>query len=302
MTWYIIWDCHGEKSVEVGTNQVNINYKDDDMYDAHDNDFEDCEDFEEESNAIAKEFYRMVTWAGPSKKKARVNKGNWRRNSRTSEEDRMEGAGEARSDSDEESYVDGSNEIMAPKPTHALTHIVRLRWDENTLNTKGAKREAFQSDCIKEFKEYYNYPNNYGEENRDRVVRAHLGRNFKHFLNKEKSRLMKHVNKILKSGYSKENIDITTMKPYYFSQRAWNSICDHWGTPQFKTKSINGTRARELVEFTSRNDAKPFDQKRSEKMAKIRSSQAELTPELSPTDEPSSPRTQKEIQLKKTSK
>ncbi|KAK1381298.1 hypothetical protein POM88_028042 [Heracleum sosnowskyi] len=278
----------------------------------------------------------------------------------------MEGAGKGRSDSDEESYVDGSNEmqvcnmtityerksrsscegdyptkppadakptidllnngkgLMAPKPKHTLTHIVRLRWDENTLNTKGVKRESFYNDCIKEFKEYYNYPKNYGEENGDRVVRAHLGRNFKHFLNKEKSRLMKHMNKLLKSGYSKEQIDITTMKPYYFSQRAWNSICDHWGTPQFQTKSINGTKARELVEFTPRSGAKPFDQRRSEidaereakgempitddefmtfvfdpcdpavkelheKMAQIRSSQAELTPELSPTDEPPPP-------------
>ncbi|KAK1365448.1 hypothetical protein POM88_041009 [Heracleum sosnowskyi] len=130
----------------------------------------------------------------PSKKKVRVNKGKARRNSRTSEEDRMEGVGEGRSDSDEESYVDGSNEmqvcnmtityerksrsscegdyptkpptdakptidllnngkgLMAPKPKHTLTHIVRLRWDENTLNTKGVKREAFYSDCIKEYK------------------------------------------------------------------------------------------------------------------------------------------------------
>ncbi|KAK1361943.1 hypothetical protein POM88_046417 [Heracleum sosnowskyi] len=319
---------------------------------------------------------RLVTWAGPCKKKARVNKGKAMRNNRTSVEDRMEGASEGCGDSDEESYVDGSNEmqvcnktiiyerksrsscegdyptkppadakptidllnngkgLMAPKPKHTLTHIVRLRWDENTLNTKGAKREAFYSDCIKEFKEYYNYPNNYGEENGDRVVRAHLGRNFKHFLNKEKSRMMKHVNKLLKSGYSKDQIDITTMKPYYFSQRAWNSICDHWGTSQFQKNSINGTKARELVEFTPRSGAKPFDQRRSEidaereakgempitddefmtfvydpcdpavkelqeKMAQIRSSQAELTPELSPTDEPPSPGTQKEIRLKK---
>ncbi|KAK1365444.1 hypothetical protein POM88_041005 [Heracleum sosnowskyi] len=137
----------------------------------------------------------QVTWAGPSKKKVRVNKGKARRNSRTSEEDRMEGAGEGRSDSDEESYVDGSNEmqvcnmiityerksrsscegdyptkpptdakptidllnngkgLMVPKPKHTLTHIVRLRWDENTLNTKGVKREAFYNDYIKEFKE-----------------------------------------------------------------------------------------------------------------------------------------------------
>ncbi|KAK1396374.1 hypothetical protein POM88_006237 [Heracleum sosnowskyi] len=45
MPWYTIWDCHGENRVEGGTNSVNINYRDDDMYDAHDDDFEDYEDF-----------------------------------------------------------------------------------------------------------------------------------------------------------------------------------------------------------------------------------------------------------------
>ncbi|KAK1347760.1 hypothetical protein POM88_053942 [Heracleum sosnowskyi] len=150
----------------------------------------------------------------------------------------------------EDMHILSPSVLMAPKPKHTLTDIVRLRWDENTLNTKGVKREAFYNDCIKEFKS----------------CESPSGRNFKHFLNKEKSRLMKHVNKLLKSGYSKEQIDITTLKPYYFSQRAWNSICDHWGTPQFQTKSINGTKARELVEFTPRSGAKPFDHRRSKEI------------------------------------
>ncbi|KAK1367533.1 hypothetical protein POM88_033625 [Heracleum sosnowskyi] len=52
------------------------------------------------------------------------------------------------------------------------------------------------------------------------------------------------------------------LKPHYFSQRAWNSICDHWGTPEFNMKSEKGKKARMMVEFTPRTGAKPFDQRR----------------------------------------
>ncbi|KAK1354149.1 hypothetical protein POM88_047405 [Heracleum sosnowskyi] len=44
MQWYTRWDCHGEKDMprdEVGTSSVNTNYRDDDMYYAYDDDFED---------------------------------------------------------------------------------------------------------------------------------------------------------------------------------------------------------------------------------------------------------------------
>ncbi|KAK1354367.1 hypothetical protein POM88_047623 [Heracleum sosnowskyi] len=62
MQWYTRWDCHGEKDMsrdEVGTSSVNTNYRDDDMYDAYD------DDFEEEPNATAKEFYKMDYYAYP---------------------------------------------------------------------------------------------------------------------------------------------------------------------------------------------------------------------------------------------
>ncbi|KAK1364160.1 hypothetical protein POM88_039721 [Heracleum sosnowskyi] len=145
----------------------------------------------------------------------------------------------------------------------------------------------------------------------------------------EKKRVTKHVNECLKCGYSPDAINIKEMlKPHYFSQRAWNSICDHWGTPEFNMKSEKGKKARMMVEFTPRTGAKPFDQRMEEidaereangempipddefmgmvydptdpvvkdlqeKMIKIRSSQAELD---EPTDELQSPRTQREIQ------
>lgn len=89
-----------------------------------------------------------------------------------------------------------------------------------------------------------------------------MKRNFKHFLNPEKKRLMKHVNELLETGYSEKVINIETMKPHYYSQRAWNAICHHWGTPVFQTRSEHGKNARKLVEFTPRTGAKPFDQRR----------------------------------------
>ncbi|KAK1353442.1 hypothetical protein POM88_052577 [Heracleum sosnowskyi] len=48
MPLYTIWDYHGGKDtprVQVGTSSSNINYRDDDMYDAHDDDFEDSRDW-----------------------------------------------------------------------------------------------------------------------------------------------------------------------------------------------------------------------------------------------------------------
>ncbi|XP_074346992.1 uncharacterized protein LOC141685809 [Apium graveolens] len=64
MKWYTRLDCHGEKDVpyvEVGTSS---NYKDDVMYDAHDDDdIEDCENFDEEPIEITKIFYKMLNAA-----------------------------------------------------------------------------------------------------------------------------------------------------------------------------------------------------------------------------------------------
>ncbi|KAL8156242.1 hypothetical protein AgCh_001369 [Apium graveolens] len=57
-------DCHGEKDLlcnNVGTSFGNTSYRYNDMYNVHDDDFEDCKDFDEEPNvtAKAKEFYEM---------------------------------------------------------------------------------------------------------------------------------------------------------------------------------------------------------------------------------------------------
>ncbi|KAK1361069.1 hypothetical protein POM88_045543 [Heracleum sosnowskyi] len=155
-------------------------------------------------------------------------------------------------------FLKNDKGLFQATPKKMLGHIVRLKWDEHTLNTKGAKREAFYDSCIKKFKIY-------DPEDGDRVVRAHLKRNFKSYLNAERGRLMEDVNKILKRGYPESVINIRLMRPYYFSQRAWNAICDHWETPEFANKSEKSHNSRMKVEFTPpppRTGAKPFDQRR----------------------------------------
>ncbi|KAK1378726.1 hypothetical protein POM88_025470 [Heracleum sosnowskyi] len=147
--------------------------------------------------------------------------------------------------------------LRAAKPKKTLVHIVRMKWDENTLKAKGAKREEFYNTCINSFKDNYEYPKNYLLENGDRVVRAHLKRNFRSYLNKEKERLENKVNNLLDCGY--RDIDIKLLNPHYFSQRTWNAICDHWGTPQFAMRSELGEKARLKLEFTSRIKAIPYD-------------------------------------------
>ncbi|KAK1383013.1 hypothetical protein POM88_020748 [Heracleum sosnowskyi] len=108
--------------------------------------------------------------------------------------------------------------------------------------------------------DYYEYPKNYLPENGDRVVRAHLKRNFRSYLNKEKERLENKVNNLLDCGY--RDIDIKLLNRHYFSQRTWNAICDHWGTPQFVLRSELGQKARLKLEFTSRTGAIPYEQRR----------------------------------------
>ncbi|KAK1381830.1 hypothetical protein POM88_019565 [Heracleum sosnowskyi] len=358
MPWYTIWDCHGEEDmprVQVGTSSANTNYRDDDMYDAHDDDFVDCEDFEEEPNATAKEFYRMVQWAGPNSRKGKSSKAKGSKTVTVS------------GGCDEESFVEPEfpqrityerkrrscseghyskkppinarptvhfvklKTIVEPDVKHTLQHIVRIKWDENTINTKGSNREAFYDGCIQKFQEYYKYPDGYEIPQGDRIVRAHLKKNFKQYLAAEKSRLVKHLREIVKSGYTESEIDVELLKPHYYSQRAWNSICEYWGTIQFETRLVHGQKARKMVEFTPRTGAISYDKRRedidSEREAngempilddefmglvydpsepavielqeKVRKVRSELTLEEESTDEPPSPCTQKELYRKK---
>lgn len=123
--------------------------------------------------------------------------------------------------------------IKEAEAKHTLQHIVRMRWDEHTLNSKGSRREAFYDDCIENFREYYKYPDGVGETEGDRIVRAHLKKNFKQYLNAEKGRLVKQLRHLLESGYTNDELDLEVLKPYYYSQRAWNSIYEYWGTLEF---------------------------------------------------------------------
>ncbi|KAK1352564.1 hypothetical protein POM88_053261 [Heracleum sosnowskyi] len=169
--------------------------------------------------------------------------------------------------------------------------------------------------------DYYAYPKNCLPENGDKVVRAYLKRNFRSYLNKEKERSESHVNNLLECGYGEEVIDIKLMNPHYFSQRTWNAICDHWGTPQFAKRSAkwpNGSindgiylLHREIDEEREEKGEMPITDEEflthvydpddptmkdlQEKMKNARSSQDGSIDELWPTDQPPSPRTQMEI-------
>ncbi|KAK1385030.1 hypothetical protein POM88_022765 [Heracleum sosnowskyi] len=342
MQWYTRWDCHREKDMprdEVGTSSVNTNYRDDDIYDAYDDDFEDCFSLQlrraaamaEKEGSIKQMINFRVPWAGPKSKKSKGN--DQGRSKKTSGGDGEAHKGDYPKKPPPDAkptlrFTKNGKGFRAAKPKKTLGHIVRMKWDENTLKAKGAKREEFYNTCINSFKDYYEYPKNYLPENGDRVVRAHLKRNFRSYLNKEKERLEDKVNNLLDCGY--RDIDIKILNPHYFSQRTWNAIYDHWGTPQFAMRSELGQKARLKLEFTSRTGAIPYEQRREEideeregkgempitdeefltmlydpndpavkdlqeKMKNARSSQDDSIVELSQTDQPPSPRTQMEI-------
>ncbi|KAK1382807.1 hypothetical protein POM88_020542 [Heracleum sosnowskyi] len=164
--------------------------------------------------------------------------------------------------------------IVEPDAKHTLQHIVRIRWDENTINTNGSNREAFYDGFIEKFQEYYKYPDGYEIPQKDRIVRAHLKKYFKQYLGAEKRRLIKHPRELMKSGCTEYEIDVEVLKPHYFSQRAWNSICEYWGIIQFETS-------------------------RDRAAGKVRKVRSKLTLEEEFTNEPPSPCTQKELYRKK---
>ncbi|KAL8115735.1 hypothetical protein AgCh_022292 [Apium graveolens] len=70
-------------------------------------------------------------------------------------------------------------------------------------------------------KKYYVYPFPYGEEDGDQDVRAYLHRNWKSYLNVERSRLVEKVKHPLEAGYTENDFNIKDegLKPYYYSQR-----------------------------------------------------------------------------------
>ncbi|XP_074342786.1 uncharacterized protein LOC141680463 isoform X1 [Apium graveolens] len=135
----------------------------------------------------------------------------------------------------------GCYNFLENTPKKTLGHIVHMKFDEDTIWTKGASLEAFYSSCVKNFKEYYVYPFPYDDEDGDQVVRAYLHRNWKSYLGADRSRLMDKVKQLLECGYTEKDFNIRDegLKPYYYSQRTWNSMCDYWEDESFKNMSTN---------------------------------------------------------------
>ncbi|KAL8119352.1 hypothetical protein AgCh_016758 [Apium graveolens] len=164
--------------------------------------------------------------------------------------------------------------------------------------------------------EYYAYPFPYDDEDGDQVVRAYLHRNWKSYLGVERSRLVDKVKQLLECGYTEKDFNITDegLKPYYYSQRTWNSMCDYWEDESFKNMSTNSQIARSK-EINEEREARgelpisedefmgmvydptqPVVQNLQEKIKKMR---VELAPEFELLEEPTSPRSLKEFNQKK---
>ncbi|KAK1387271.1 hypothetical protein POM88_015449 [Heracleum sosnowskyi] len=214
--------------------------------------------------------------------------------------------------------------IREPDIKKSLSHIARVHWKEDIHDTKGAKREAFYAECVKNFKEYYKYPDGYGTEAGDYGVREHLRRNFKHLLNPERKRADAQVKLAKEKGRTK--VTGLNFKPHYFSIHVWESLNKYWTSDVFEKRSDIGKKARENVEVTTRTGAKPYSQKWEEmeeekkepitalefanavykfdkpgeqefkdKLMQVESSQSQLTLEALPTEPPSSPKSKKKM-------
>ncbi|XP_074377560.1 uncharacterized protein LOC141719079 [Apium graveolens] len=151
----------------------------------------------EEGSFINKIFSSQVSWAGPNSRKGKE------KNKATDEESRVKGnyeVGESsrkivferkRRISSEGDYsrkpprnlrptvyfLPNGKGLKIAKHKKTLAHIFCMKFDEQTIWTKGAAREAFCTGCIKNFKDYYCYPNGYDDEDGDEFVRAYLHRN-----------------------------------------------------------------------------------------------------------------------------
>ncbi|KAK1383132.1 hypothetical protein POM88_020867 [Heracleum sosnowskyi] len=201
--------------------------------------------------------------------------------------------------------------IREPEIKKTLSHIARVHWKEDTHDTKGEEREAFYAECVKNFKEYYKYPDGYGTEAGDYGVREHLRRNFKHLLNPERKRADAQVKLAKEKGRTK--VTRLNFKPRYFSICVWESLNKYWNSDVFEKRSDIGKKTRENVEVTTRTSAKPYSQKceemdekkkepitalefaNADKLMQVESSQSQLTFEALPTEPPSSPKSKKKV-------
>lgn len=181
--------------------------------------------------------------------------------------------------------------IKEAKKKKTLSYIIKVNWDENTHQTKGAEREAFYDRCLKEFKvfmhfsyffylicypnffyfiqfmtflylvwqKYYAYPKGC-EEVGDRAVREYLKKNWKSLPYQEKARAERDAGDARRGGSTTATRH--TFRPHYFSQRTWDSLNKYWESDLFKERSIKSKEARAQLEHQHYSGAMPFDERR----------------------------------------
>ncbi|KAK1403516.1 hypothetical protein POM88_003121 [Heracleum sosnowskyi] len=189
-------------------------------------------------------------------------------------------------------FIDGKC-IREPKKKKTLGYIIKVLWDENTHQSKGAEREAFYDLCLQKFKEYYDYQKGIDEAEGDRAVKEHMKVNWSNLPYLEKRRADRDASAKRKAG-----------------SRIGKNACDHQEHAHH-SGAIPFSQRREDMESEKEGPVsnydfvntvyhfeKPADLKLKEDMERMMAT--ESTPEDSaPTDPPLSPRSQKKLQLKK---
>ena len=96
-------------------------------------------------------------------------------------------------------------------------------------------------------------------EEGDRYVKAHIHNNWKQLLSKEKTRADEKVQRAKQLGYYRTRYMV---RPHYFTEEAWESICKHWETDKFQKASEVGKQNRAKLDFGHKSRAIPFSVRR----------------------------------------
>ncbi|WOG95174.1 hypothetical protein DCAR_0414477 [Daucus carota subsp. sativus] len=136
---------------------------------------------------------------------------------------------------------------------------MRAEWKYETAFERGRKRTAFLNKCVKKFRIYYYYPEDYTVEEGNSVVREHLKRNLKHNMFIWKRDANKQVEEALKKG---EEANRLMFKPHYLEEDAWKGCCDYWDSTGHKQMSETNKENRKNLKFPHASGAKPFEERR----------------------------------------
>nr|XP_017228420.1 PREDICTED: nucleolin-like [Daucus carota subsp. sativus] len=149
--------------------------------------------------------------------------------------------------------------IKQPKYKRTLKAIMRAEWKYETAFERGRKRNAFLDKCVKKFRRYYYYPEDYTVEEGNAVVKEHLKRNLKQNMFIWKRDANEQVKEALENG---KEADRLMFKPHYLEEDAWRGCCDYWDSTGHKKMSETNKENRTKLKFPHASGAKPFEERR----------------------------------------